>query len=111
IIHLPVDGSPTVAAKTAEDGTFRVTVPLKDGPGSRLFPRAAVVASSEYLMPAQNTPAEIPFKLIKDTPIRGRLIDTQGEPVAGASVTVRHLSGYGDTMDKFLADWQKRPSD
>src|SRR5262249_35609323 len=111
IIRLPVDGSTAVVAKTADDGTFRVTVPLKDGRGAHLFPRAAGFASSEYLMPATNTPAEITFKLIKDTPIRGRLIDTQGKPVAGASVVVRHLSGYGDTMDKFLSDWQKRPSD
>ena len=110
IIHLPINGSAAVAGKTADDGTFKVTVPMKS-PGSYLFPRVAGFASSEYLMPATNTPAEKTFKLVKDTPIRGRLIDTQGKPVAGASVTVRHLSGYGDTMDGFLAAWQKRTGD
>jgi len=110
IIHRPIDGTATVVAKTAADGTFKVTVPMKS-PGSHLFPRREGFASSEYLMPAKNTPAEKTFQLVKDTPIRGRLIDTEGKPVAGASVVVRHLSGYGDTLDKFLADWQKRPSD
>jgi len=110
IIHRPIDGTATVVAKTAADGTFKVTVPMKS-PGSHLFPRLDGFASNEYLMPATNTPAEKTFQFVKDTPIRGRLIDTQGQPVAGASVVVRHLSGYGDTLDKFLADWQKRPGD
>jgi protocatechuate 3,4-dioxygenase beta subunit len=110
IIHRPIDGAATIAGKTAADGTFTVTVPLRE-PGSHLFPRVAGFATDEYLMPATNTAAEKTFKLIKDTPIRGRLIDTQGKPVAGASVTVRHLSGYGDTMDGFLTAWQKRPVD
>ena len=107
IIQLPIDGKAIVAGKTAADGTFKVTVPLKS-PGSYLFPHVAGFASNEYLMPATNTPAEITYKLVKDTPIRGRVIDTQGKPVVGASITVRHLSGYGDTMDGFLAAWQKR---
>jgi RNA polymerase sigma factor (sigma-70 family) len=110
IIHLPIDGTATVAAKTAEDGTFKVTVPMKS-PGSYLFPRVAGFASGEYLMPAKNTPAEKTFTLVKDTPIRGRLIDTQGKPVVGASVVVRDISGYGASMDEFLAAWLKRPVD
>src|SRR5262245_27118456 len=111
IVHLPIDGTATVAGKTTDDGTFKVTVPLKS-PGSYLFPRVAGFASSNYLMPATNTPGEITFKLIKDTPIRGRVIDTQGKPVAGVSVAVRHLAGYAnDSMDGFLNSWLKRSSD
>ena len=110
IIQLPSDGKAIVAGKTAADGTFKVTVPMKS-PGSYLFPRVAGFASSEYLMPATNTPAEITFKLVKDTPIRGRVIDTQGKPVVAASVTLRHLMAYGDTLDGFLTAWQKRPAD
>src|SRR5262245_55858562 len=110
LVHLPIDGTGTVAGKTAADGTFKVTVPLK-GPGSYLFPRVAGYGPSEFLMPAMNTPGEITFKLVKDTPIRGRVIDTQGKQVAGASVVVRNPFGYGDTMDGFLTAWQKRPAD
>jgi len=111
LVHLPIDGSATVAGKTAADGTFKVTVPLK-GPGSYLFPRVAGYGTSEFLMPAMNTPGEITFKLVKDTPIRGRVIDTQGKPVAGASVVIRHLAGYvNDSMDGFLNAWLKRAPD
>jgi RNA polymerase sigma factor (sigma-70 family) len=111
MINLRIDGSAEVMAKTGDDGTFKVTVPIK-GPGSYLFPRVDGFATNEFLMPATNTPAEITYMLVKDAPIRGRIIDTQGKPVAGASVVVRHLAGFAnESMDEFLAGWQKRPAD
>ena len=111
IINLPLEGTVTVVGKTAADGTFSVTVPLK-GPGSYLFPRLAGFAPDQFLMPATNTPAEITYKLVKDVPIRGRVLDTQGKPVAGAAVVVRSIQGYeNDSLDAFLTGFQKRPAD
>src|SRR5205814_3354371 len=82
------------------------------GRGSYLFPRVDGLAPGDYLRPATNTPAEFTFKLIKDTPIRGKVIDTQGKPVVGASVVVRHLNGFeNDSADGFLVAWQKRQPD
>src|SRR5205085_11293406 len=112
MIHLPVNGSASIVGKTAADGTFRVTVSLKDGYGSFLFPRVDGFAPGDYLRPATNTPAEFTFKLIKDTPIRGKVIDTQGKPVVGASVVVRHMNGFDtDSADSFLVRWLKRQPD
>ncbi len=112
IVHLPIDGVSTVVGKSAADGTFQVTVPMNSPHGSHLFPRVDGWAPNTYLMPATNTPAEITFKLIKDTPIKGRVIDTQGKPVVGALIVVRHISGYAnDSIDGFLTAWQKRQPD
>ncbi|HKB04375.1 MAG TPA: sigma-70 family RNA polymerase sigma factor [Gemmataceae bacterium] len=111
IVHQPREAPPAVVGKSATDGTFSVTVPLKS-PGSYLFPRVAGFATNEFLMPATNTPAEITYKLVKDTPIRGRVLDTQGKPVVGASVAVRSIERFeNDSLDGYLAGFQKRPSD
>ena len=111
IVNLVRDGNGAVVGQTAADGSFSVTVPLKE-PGSYLFPRVAGFATDQFLMPATNTPAEVTYKLLKDTPIRGRVVDTQGKPVAGASVLVRSISAFeNDSLDKFLTAWQKRPAD
>ncbi|MBO0698092.1 MAG: sigma-70 family RNA polymerase sigma factor, partial [Zavarzinella sp.] len=111
IISLPQEaGMPAVVGKTSEDGTFSVTVSLKNW--SFLFPRAAGLAPDQFLIPSIDTPAEVTFKMVKDTPIRGRVLDTQGKPVAGAAVAVRSIQGFAnDSLDGFLAGFQKRPAD
>src|SRR5262249_40701230 len=111
IILQPVEGQPSVAGKTGTDGSFRVTVPLKS-PGAWLFARVPGFGSN-FLMPATNTPADITFKLIKDAPIRGRVVGTEAKPVAGATVNVMSIQGTDEkSLDQFLAGWLKRdPSD
>jgi protocatechuate 3,4-dioxygenase beta subunit len=60
------------------------------------------------MFPAMNTPAEVTFKLPKDNPIRGRVIDTQGRPVAGARVAVRSLMVYEKRpAEHYLNRWTK----
>ena len=42
----------------------------------------------------KETPAEVTFRLPKEQPVRGRVIDPQGKPLAGIRVTVdgvRHV--------------------
>jgi hypothetical protein len=100
-------GSPESLGRTAADGTFRMTVPLKD-PGAYLVARAAG-HGIDFMMPALNTPADVTFRLPKDTPIRGRVIDTQGKPVAGVEVSVRGLSAFSrERLDRFLAAMKTR---
>ena len=48
MIHLPIDGTATVVGKTAADGTFKVTVPLRS-PGAYLFPRAPWGSGTEFV--------------------------------------------------------------
>jgi RNA polymerase sigma factor (sigma-70 family) len=111
LVNMPHEGPPTVVGKTAADGAFSVVVPLQ-GSGSWLFPRVAGFATNQFLMPALNTPAEVTFQLLKDTPIRGRVLDTQGKPVVGADLEVRSIEGFdNDSLDGFLTGFQKRPGD
>lgn len=108
MIHFPVGGKPAVVGKTDAAGKFSVSVPIKE-PGAWLFPRVPGYGPGDFLMPASNTPAEKTFRLVKDVPIRGRVLDTEGKPVAGAAVVVRSLSGYEEAdLDRFLAAWVKR---
>src|SRR5262249_11492413 len=51
---------------------------------------------------------EVVLRLVKDLPIRGRVIDTEGKPVPGVTVSVQHLAVYGDnSLDPLLAMWKK----
>jgi RNA polymerase sigma factor (sigma-70 family) len=55
--------------------------------------------------------AEIELRLPADRPIRGRVIDTQGQPVAGAKIRLGDLSVYGEeSIEPFLKELLKRPN-
>ncbi|MFO0807837.1 MAG: sigma-70 family RNA polymerase sigma factor [Gemmataceae bacterium] len=48
----------------------------------------------------------VELRTVKDRAIRGRVVDTQGKPLAGAAVTVRHVGVYANgSVDSFLAAW------
>jgi RNA polymerase sigma factor (sigma-70 family) len=101
-----LDGRSESLGKSRPDGTFAVTVPLRP-PGAYLLARAAG-HGVEFMMPAMNTPADVTFKLPKDNPIRGRVIDTQGRPVVGARVAVRSLMVYDKRpAEHYLNQWTK----
>jgi RNA polymerase sigma factor (sigma-70 family) len=107
IVFLPIEGKPTIAAKSGDDGKFSATVVLKS-PGAWMFARVPGFGSN-FLMPAGNTPADVTFALVKDAPIRGRVVTTEGKPVAGVAVNVIHIRGTEEkSLDKFLAGWLKR---
>jgi hypothetical protein len=49
------------------------------------------------------------LRLVRDRLIRGRLINTEGQPVAGAKVSVTQLSIFADnSLDTFLGNWLTR---
>jgi RNA polymerase sigma factor (sigma-70 family) len=49
----------------------------------------------------------VELRLVKDQPIRGRVLDTQGKPVISARVEVNVLSIY-TPLDSFLNFWKRR---
>ena len=95
-------------ATTAADGTFRADVP-KDVPAFFwvLATKAGLgVAWEEPKYPARTLadPEKLAFRLVKDQPITGRVLDTEGKPVAGLTVgvidVIEPLNGDFDRMRK-----------
>jgi hypothetical protein len=54
---------------------------------------------------AERMGEEIELRLVKDHPVRGRILDTQGKPVPGATVAVSKLDVCKDnSLDGYLAE-------
>jgi RNA polymerase sigma factor (sigma-70 family) len=100
-------------AESKADGAFAFEVPpMADGRSYRYLVATApdlglgcdwvgVAAATEPLRDAV-------LKLPRDVPIKGRVVDLEGKPVAGATVCVTDLqTGTDDTLDEFIRLWSK----
>jgi protocatechuate 3,4-dioxygenase beta subunit len=92
-------------------GRFRLELPPSDvRPG---FNPPLVAAADGYgvdgaELPRGGGPAELTLRLVKDQPIRGRIINTEGRPVAGARVAVDGLfASAEERLDDFLTAWKR----
>jgi RNA polymerase sigma factor (sigma-70 family) len=91
---------------TDGDGRFKVRAPRKRW--VVLLARAPGVGA-DFIDLGLAPAGEIELRTVKDAPIRGRVIDTQGKPVVGATVAVSHVGGYAnESVDSFLAAWKNR---
>jgi RNA polymerase sigma factor (sigma-70 family) len=98
----------------APDGSFTVTLPMEIKQTSRLgdyHPEYLIARCDGYgidfLSSARlkaGRPVEL--RLVKDRVIRGRVVNTEGKPVAGASVGVPAMHDY-ERLDNFLTAWMK----
>jgi RNA polymerase sigma factor (sigma-70 family) len=97
------------------DGTFTVKVPV--GLGGNLTVKGPTDLAANLVAQAQgvgpdfvsmtpNRPGqEIELRTVKDHPVRGRILDTQGKPVVGATVAVSKVDVCKDnSLDGFLAE-------
>src|SRR5205823_12984612 len=83
------------------DGKFAVKVPA--GLATTLIARAEGVGLDFLFIPPDRLGEEIELRTMTDHPVRGRVVDTQGKPVAGATVAVSKLAVYdANSLDKFL---------
>jgi 5-hydroxyisourate hydrolase-like protein (transthyretin family) len=88
------------------DGKFTVAAPR----GKRW---AILLARAPGVGPAlvdlgRLPPGDVELHTVEDHPIRGRVLDTQGKPVAGVKVAVHQLGDYGKTAEPLLTQWKKR---
>jgi RNA polymerase sigma factor (sigma-70 family) len=100
-------------AETKGDGAFAFAVPPLAGGRSYRY----LVATAPELglgcdwvgVAAADAPLrDAVLKLPKDVPIKGRVVDLEGKPVAGATVSVSDLeTGKDDTLDEFVRLWSK----
>src|SRR5262249_6608826 len=78
-------------ARSAADGTFRL--PADDPKRSNLTEseyQIRIVATHEKFgvaLPSRKPGDELALRLVEDLPVRGRVLDLQGKPVAGATIT------------------------
>ncbi len=55
---------------------------------------------------------ELMLRLVKDVSIRGRVVNPEGRPIAGVSVSVRSIAvPTNEKLDDFLAGWLRDPQD
>jgi RNA polymerase sigma factor (sigma-70 family) len=93
----------------AEDGRFTVTVPKK--PGQHFLIAQADGMGIDFLdLDSWKAGQAVEFRLVKDHVIRGRVVNTEGKPVACVRVAVNHLGVYANnSLDSFLVFWKNRP--
>ena len=95
---------------SAADGSFEV---VNTAPKERkLYYLVAQLPGTglDFIRVEGTVPTEpIELRAVKDNPIRGRIINTEGKPVAGAKVAVIKLGVYANNaLDSFLVAWRKR---
>jgi hypothetical protein len=108
------EAKPLPLGQTNADGTFKVTVPMTvNGRGGTLVAKANGHApdftphSFDYYPQSLTPTAEVTLKLPKERPIKGRLLDQEGKPVAGATVEPRSVSAFDSdaTRDAQMKKW------
>jgi hypothetical protein len=100
---------------TDGDGRFTVEVSRLGTPPRKLAGWLAALSPRfgvDFLELNDRTPEkDVELRLPADCPIRGRVINLEGKPAAGATVRLNVVSVYGaDTVEPFLAGWLKRPN-
>jgi 5-hydroxyisourate hydrolase-like protein (transthyretin family) len=120
---LGVDGKPLAGAKllllgkgdkpadlgaAGADGRFTVTLP-KDTAGLYLLAQAPGAGIDFLSLDRHKASDPVEFRLVRDREVRGRIIGTEGKPVAGVRVEAVSLNVYADnSIDSFLVAWKKR---
>jgi RNA polymerase sigma factor (sigma-70 family) len=90
------------------DGRFSVALP-KELPGSRLAARADGFGIAFVELERVKSSAEVTLRAVPDGAIRGRVVDTEGQPRAGVRVVAHDTVVYpGNSLDSFLAMWKAR---
>jgi RNA polymerase sigma factor (sigma-70 family) len=120
------DGKPAVGAKlylarttsegqahseqgaSGKDGRFQFTIPastLEKTARGAAGPQVMAVAPGygcDWATVRQGS--ELTLRLVKDEPIRGRILDPDGKPVAGARLTVRSVhAARGEDLGEYVA--------
>ncbi len=92
------------------DGRFTVKIPIETAEPTRFLAACAPGAGLDFAAIAGLNPARtLELRLVKDNVIRGKIVDTQGKPVAGVQVAVTTVgASNGNSVDRFLSAWTNR---
>ncbi|MFO0807831.1 MAG: sigma-70 family RNA polymerase sigma factor [Gemmataceae bacterium] len=106
----PRDIGAEVVGESAADGSFRVAVPPLPGPvGGRDYLVAyAPGFAVDWIVASELPPGDVTLRLTKDVPITGRVVNTEGRPVAGVTVSAGSIYvPANDDLDSYLDGWKK----
>jgi RNA polymerase sigma factor (sigma-70 family) len=98
----------TLAKKASTDanGRFELTLgpsELKDAPRPYLIAAAEGFGFDWMELNKEEKSAQFTFRLAKDMPVEGRVLDTQGKPIANAKVVVTGIQAQGkEQLDTYL---------
>ena len=107
LLLLGEDGKAQHLGTTAADGRFTIAVPKEKG--GYLIARADECGLDFIGVPQGDAKKPIELRLVKDHVLRGRVVNTEGKPVRGVRVAVKHLGVYpNNSLDSFLVAWKKR---
>jgi RNA polymerase sigma factor (sigma-70 family) len=92
---------------SAEDGRFRVVVP-REGETNNLIARAEGAGIDFLDLSGPRLLRTVELRLVKDHPVRGRVVNLEGKPVAGVRVSAQVLNVHiNDSLDTFLDAYLK----
>jgi RNA polymerase sigma factor (sigma-70 family) len=97
--------------ETARDGTYKVEIEKTEVTRYLIVGAEGHAIGWADLENATGT-LEATVKLVKDLPVEGRVIDTEGKPVAGAIVAVNSVLAPAEgKLDEFLTGWKNEWND
>jgi RNA polymerase sigma factor (sigma-70 family) len=103
--HAGKSAAPQPAADAA--GRFRFALPVADVPGFRFLLAAADGLGVDWAALRPDAP-DLTLRLPADVPVRGKVTDLEGKPIAGAAVRLVELSTTASgNLDEFLKAWAK----
>jgi RNA polymerase sigma factor (sigma-70 family) len=110
LLLLGADQKITELGVTAADGRFAVAVPKTTAGQYLPLIAQADGAGIDFLdLGRLKSGKPIELRLVKDHAIRGRVVNTEGKPVADVRVAIRSVNVYpNNSLDSFLAAWKKR---
>ena len=94
---------------TGPDGRFTLKLPRSD---TQLGRPVALIAAADGFgidwvdLPQHDPPGEVTFHLVKDMPIRGRILSTEGKPIVGVTIEVAAIM-VPSKLDDFLKALQR----
>jgi RNA polymerase sigma factor (sigma-70 family) len=111
LVLLFSEGKITPLGVSAEDGRFTVAVPKETTKhyDHWLIAQADGACFDFIDLFEFKNKKPIELHLVKDNVIRGRVVNTEGKPIRGVSVTVQRLSVCArNSLDSFLDTWKKQ---
>jgi hypothetical protein len=100
-------------AKTDADGRFRFELPRSDihpeWPNASLLAVADGYGVDGVELSKDDPSPDVTLHLVKDQPIEGRIISTEGKPLAGVGVRIIFVSKTRqERLDDFLTTWKAK---